>query len=141
MNANTTLFLSILMGLFFSISGFHKLFVPARHKMLVETLKACGVPFLRFNSWFVPSVEFSAGLGMIALPFLSLLSFPFAFELHMLACLGLLCICSVACGTDGMKRIKEWQPIDKADAIDDFLYLPETLYIIVLLAIMFNLAR
>lgn len=114
-------------GLFFLISGYHKLFHPARHKALVETLRANGIPLLSFNSWFVPLVEFGAGSCLFLALFL-----PFLAPLVALASLGLIAICVVACATDGRKRIEEWKPIDKADVLDDWLYLPETLYLVFL---------
>ena len=80
----------------------------------------CGVPCVPAMQWFVPSVELSAGLG---------LAFGF---LTPLAALGLIAICVVATCTDGLKRIRSWQPLDKADAVDDLLYLPEFIYIILL---------
>jgi putative oxidoreductase len=107
-------------GLFFALSGFHKLFNRARHRTLVNTLNDCGVPYVPAMQWFVPSVELSAGLC---------LAFGF---LTPLAALGLIAICVVATCTDGLKRIRSWQPLDKADAVDDLLYLPEFIYIILL---------
>lgn len=103
------------LGTFFVFSGYHKLFNPTRHASLVATLKACGVPFLGFNQWFVPSVEFLGGAALV----LNILP--------ILAASGLLAICSVAICTDGLKRVRAFQPIDPADYLDDFLYLPETL--------------
>ena len=50
-------------GLFFALSGFHKLFNRARHRTLVNTLKDCGVPCVPAMQWFVPGVELSAGLS------------------------------------------------------------------------------
>lgn len=105
-------------GSFFALSGFHKLFNRGRHRTLVGTLDTCGVPCVRVMQWFVPSVELSAGLGL-AFGFLT----PLA---------ALIAICVAATCTDGLKRIRSWQPLDKADAVDDLLYLPEFIYIILL---------
>ena len=114
----------ILIGLFFAISGFHKLFVPARHAALVSTLHASGIPFLRFNSWFVPTVEFVAGAALLFGVF------------SVFAALLLGAICLVATCTDGIKRVlNEYKPINKADLVDDVLYLPEVLYGIMLLTV------
>ena len=52
-----------------------------------------------------------------------------------LAALGLLVIILVAIATSGRQRIKLYKPIDKADRIDDWLYLPETLYAFMLIMI------
>ncbi len=110
----------IVTGLFFALSGLHKLLNRARHQTLVDTLKAFNVPWVSVMQWFVPGVEFSGGLA-VALGFLT-----------PLAALGLIAICIGAIFTDGLARIKSWQPIDKADAVDDFLYLPEVVYVILL---------
>jgi hypothetical protein len=47
--------------------------------------------------------------------------------LALLAPLGLLVVILVAVATSGRQRIKLSKPIDEADRIDDWLYLPETL--------------
>jgi len=52
-----------------------------------------------------------------------------------LAALGLLVIILVAIFTSGRQRIKLYMPIDEADRIDDWLYLPETLYAFMLIII------
>ena len=44
------------------------------------------------------------------------------------AALGLVVICLVACVTDGPRRVESYAPIDAADRLDDWLYLPELLY-------------
>lgn len=108
-------------GFFFAASGYHKLFNKARHNTLVETLKACGIPCVPFFAWFVPLVELFAGLGVM-----------WGF-LTPLSALGLLIICLVALATDGLPKIKDWAPLDWADWIDDVLYLPETLYVLLLI--------
>lgn len=111
------------LGTFFSISGYHKLFNKARHSTLVETLRRCHVPAIRFNQWFVPAVEFLGGLALLT----GILS--------PLAAFGLMAICLVAICTDGVKRLPAMKPIDKADWLDDLLYLPETLYLAMLTVI------
>lgn len=113
----------VALGAFFSISGYHKLFNPTRHATIRATLAACGVPFVPVMCWFVPSVEFSAGLALV--PGI----------LTPLAALGLIAICLVATVTDGLKRIRDWRPIDRADYADDVLYLPEVLYLVMLLTL------
>jgi putative oxidoreductase len=105
------------LGTFFTISGYHKLFNKQRHASLVATLKACHVPLLGFNQWWVPSVEFAGGLALIS------------GILAPLASLGLMAICAIAILTDGLKRIPAEHPLDAADYCDDVLYLPEVLYL------------
>ncbi len=52
-----------------------------------------------------------------------------------LAAPGLLVIILVAGATAGRQRIKAYKPIDEADRIDDWLYLPETLYAFMLIMV------
>lgn len=113
----------VAVGAFFMLSGYHKLFNAPRHRALVDELKALGIPALGFNQWWVPAVEFTAGGGV-------LIGF-----LAPLAALGLLVIILVAMATSGRQRIKVYKPIDEADRIDDWLYLPETLYAFMLIVV------
>jgi putative oxidoreductase len=110
-------------GLFFSISGYHKIFNKERHKALLQTLEADHIPLVKVNQWWVPSVEFTAGAA------LTLGLMP------VISAVLLVVICIVATCTDGLKRIWEWKPIDWADWLDDLLYLPETLYCVLLLMV------
>lgn len=113
----------IVLGAFFAISGFHKLFNRQRHAAFVRELADDRVPRLRFNQWFVPTVEFSGGLALLA------------GMLAPLAALGLLVICLVATCTSGKRRVISYLPIDRADYLDDVLYLPEVLYLVMLAAV------
>ncbi len=113
----------IAVGAFFMHSGYHKLFNAERHRTFVDELMGLGVPAVGFNQWWVPSVEFSAGAAV-------LIGF-----LAPLAALGLLVIIVVAMATSGRQRIKLYKPIDRGDCIDDWLYLPETLYAFMLIII------
>ena len=111
-------------GTFFMLSGYHKLFNPQRHRALADELKELGVHAVGFNQWWVPTVEFTAG-SAIVVGFLA-----------PLAALGLLVITLVAIVTSGPQRIKVNKPIDEADRIDDWLYLPEILYAFMLLTVL-----
>jgi len=113
----------IAVGAFFMLSGYHKLFNADRHRLFIDELKGLGVPALGFNQWWVPSVEFAAG-GAVLIGLLA-----------PLAALGLLVIILVAIVTSGRQRIKLYKPIDESDRIDDWLYLPETLYAFMLIVI------
>jgi uncharacterized membrane protein YphA (DoxX/SURF4 family) len=113
----------IAVGAFFMFSGYHKLFNPERHRSIVEELKALGVPAIGFNQWWVPLVEFAGG-GAVVIGLLT-----------PLAALGLFVIVLVAGATSGRQRLKLYMPIDRADRIDDWLYLPETLYAFMLIFI------
>ena len=110
-------------GMFFMLSGYHKLFNPQRHRALADQLKELGVPVVGFNQWWVPAVEFTAG-GAVVIGLLA-----------PLAALGLLVLILVAIATSGPQRIKLYKPIDQADRIDDWLYLPEVLYAFMLITV------
>lgn len=114
----------IAIGVFFMLSGYHKLFNAERHRSVVDELKALGIHAVGFNQWWVPLVEFSAGgavlIGMLA----------------PLAALGLLVLILVAIVTSGPQRIKVYKPIDQGDRIDDWLYLPEVLYAFMLIVVL-----
>lgn len=125
--------MEVYIGVFFAISGYHKLFNKQRHETLVATFKADGIPFIRFNEWFVPFVEFSAG---------TMLALHLHLYLTALSALGLLVLCAVATLADGLKRVQSYQPIDKADWLDDLLYLPETMICMMLaIALAANVER
>jgi putative oxidoreductase len=113
----------IAVGAFFMLSGYHKLFNAERHRTVVDELKELGVPAVGFNQWWVPLVEFTAGGGVLV----GLLA--------PLAALGLHVIILVAMATSGRRRIKLYKSIDEADRIDDWLYLPETLYAFMLIIV------
>jgi uncharacterized membrane protein YphA (DoxX/SURF4 family) len=113
----------IAIGAFFMLSGYHKLFNAERHRSFVDELKGLGVHAVGFNQWWVPLVEFAAG-GAVVIGLLA-----------PLAALGLLFLILVAIFTSGRQRITLYKPIDEADRIDDWLYLPETLYAFMLIII------
>jgi putative oxidoreductase len=113
----------IAVGAFFMLSGYHKLFNAERHRTFADELRGLGVHAVGFNQWWVPLVEFSAGAAVVV----GLLA--------PLAALGLLVVILVAIATSGRQRIKLYKPIDRADRIDDWLYLPETLYAFMLIII------
>lgn len=110
-------------GSFFVLSGYHKLFNVQRHGVFVEELTSLRVPVVRFNQWWVPSVEFLAGAAVV----IGLLA--------PLAALGLLVIIIIAIATSGRQRLATYKPIDAGDRIDDWLYLPETLYAFMLVMV------
>ncbi len=113
----------IAVGAFFMLSGCHKLFNAERHRSFVDELKGLGVHAVGFNQWWVPTVEFTAG-GAVLVGFLA-----------PLAAFGLLVLILVAIATSGRQRIKLHKPIDEADRVDDWLYLPETLYAVMLIVV------
>jgi putative oxidoreductase len=105
-------------GLLFFLSGRGKLFVPERREQMRETLLAAGVPFPDFNTVFVSTVEFVFG---------SCLVFGLATPL---ACVMLGCVMIVAIATIGVKNIKTKSPVGW---LSEFLYLPEVLYLVILI--------
>jgi uncharacterized membrane protein YphA (DoxX/SURF4 family) len=113
----------IAVGMFFMFSGYHKLFNAERHRVFADELRSLHVHAVGINQWWVPLVEFSAGSAVVIGLFAPL------------AALGLLLIILVASATSGRERIKEFKPIDRADRLDDWLYLPETLYAFMLLMV------
>ena len=107
-------------GLFFVISGAHKLFCKQRHAGLVQTLTADKVPAVWFMQWWVPGWEFAGGAALTV----GLLSVPAAAVLTI--------IMLVATYAEASARVAAYQPLDFADKVDDYLYLPEVVYIILL---------
>jgi uncharacterized membrane protein YphA (DoxX/SURF4 family) len=118
----TLLAIRVSVGAFFVFSGFHKLFNPMRRRDLRATFAADGVrlPIMMF---VVPLGEFLGGLGV-----------TFG-ALTVFAAAGLSILCIGAVVLDGSKRVRAMQALDRADRIDDVLYLPEVLYVLSLLAV------
>jgi uncharacterized membrane protein YphA (DoxX/SURF4 family) len=112
------------LGVFFAISGYHKLFNASRHATLTTTLEGDDVHDVPVMQWLLPSAEFSGGVALI-MGFLS-----------VLAAFGLFLICAGAVAFDAVKRIRAWQPLDRADWLGDLLYTPEALYCIGLTVVM-----
>ncbi len=83
----------IAVGMFFMLSGYHKLFNPQRHRAFADELKGLGVHAIGLNQWWVPTVEFTAGAAVV----IGLLA--------PLAALGLLVVILVAIVTSGPQRI------------------------------------
>lgn len=116
----------VAVGSFFAISGYHKLFVPERHASLTRNLTKNNIPAVGFMQWWVPGWELAAG-AMLAVGLFSAFS---AFVLMV--------ICFVACLCEARERVAAFKPIDIADEIDDYLYLQEVLYLIMLAVTMFS---
>lgn len=112
----------LVLGSFFLFSGYHKLFNQSRRATLESTFKADKV-YSPSLMWAIPLGELFGGAAL-------LLGF-----LTPLACAGLILICAGACAFDGSKRVKQWQPLDWADLVADYEYLPEVLYIVMLIAL------
>jgi len=114
----------VALGVFFAISGYHKLFNASRHATLTRTLQDDGVHGVPIMRWLLPGGEFVGGSALI----IGVLS--------VLAAFGLFVISAGAVALDAVKRIRAWQPLDRADWLGDLLYSPEALYCIGLTVVM-----
>jgi len=112
----------ISLGVFFAISGGNKLFVASRTRQMYETLARAGIPLPHFMTYFVSSVEFLGGCLLL----MGLLS--------SLCCAALIMQMIVAITTVSLATIPAGHSL--LDWLDDFLYLPETMYIIILIWLM-----
>jgi len=83
-----------------------------------ETLAGAGIPFPHFMTYFVSSVEFISGCLLV----IGLLS--------SLCCAALIIQMIVAITTVQLATISKG--LSFLDWLDDFLYLPETMYILIL---------
>jgi putative oxidoreductase len=110
------LLVRVALGLFFAISGANKLFVARQTQIMYETLVAANVPFPRFMTYFVSSVEFIGGC-LLTVGFLS-----------TLACLALLGDMVVAILTTELSKVPKG--LSPLNWLDNFLYVPEVLYVL-----------
>ncbi len=108
----------ISMGLFFAISGWNKLFTAAHWKGLLGAMIATGLPFPKFLSLFLASVEFYGG-ALLTIGFMSTF-FSIALAFAMFVALVTVEIPYVI--PPGLGPL---------DWLDWFLYLPQVLYIII----------
>jgi len=107
----------VLIGVFFCISGATKLFVPAQFKMMEQTLTESHIPLPHANALFVSLVEFVSGAGLLLGLFTPLCA------------IALVIVMIVAIATN---RIQSIQAQGALAWLDDFLYLPEVLYVMIL---------
>jgi len=113
----------VLIGIFFCISGRTKLFVPAQFSVLEKTLVESHIPFPHANALFVATVELACGAGLA---------------------LGLLTpLCAAVLAGDmvvaiATNRIHSIQAKGVLAWLDDFLYLPEVLYTLILVWLIFS---
>ncbi len=112
------LLVRILLGLFFAISGGYKLFVRGRTESMCRTLVEAKVPYPRLMTYFVSSVELVGGIFLI-LGFLT-----------SLASVALIVDMAVATLTTKLSTMQ--RGLSLLDWLDNFLYFPEVLYILLL---------
>ena len=110
------LLIRISTGLFFAISGANKLFVAGGTKPVYDTLVQAKIPFPKLTAYFVSGVEFICG-SLVAVGFLS-----------SPACMVLLIDMVVATVTSAISTMPKG--LSPLNWLDDFLYLPEVLYVI-----------
>jgi putative oxidoreductase len=110
------LLVRVSLGLFFAISGANKLFVAANTQTMYETLVEAKVPFPHLMTYFVSAVEFVGG-SSLTVGFLS-----------SLACVALLVDMLVAILTSKLSAMRKG--LFFLNWLDDFLYLPEVLYVL-----------
>jgi putative oxidoreductase len=113
------LLVRVSIGLFFAISGANKLFVAGSMQTMYETLVEAKVPFPQLTTYFVSSVEFVGG-SLLAIGFLS-----------SLASVALLIDMLVAILTTKLSAMP--QGLSPLNWLDNFLYLPEVLYVLILI--------
>jgi putative oxidoreductase len=113
----------VLIGIFFCISGGTKLFTPAQFGVLEQTLVQSHIPFPHANALLVSTVEFACGAAL-------------ALGLFTPLCAAvLMCDMIVAIATN---RIHSIQASGVLAWLDDFLYLPEVLYTLILIWLIFS---
>jgi putative oxidoreductase len=110
------LLVRVSLGLFFAISGANKLFVAGSTQTMFETLVEAKVPFPNVMAYFVSGVEFVGGCLLTV----GFLSSP--------ACLALLVNMLVAILTTKLSAMPNG--LSPLNWLDDFLYLPEVLYVL-----------
>ena len=110
------LLIRVSIGLFFAISGGNKLLVAGGTKPVYDTLVKANVPFPRQTAFFVSGVEFVGG---------SLLTVGF---LSSPACGALMIDMIVATLTEAVSTLPKG--VSPLNWLDDFLYLPEVLYVL-----------
>ena len=110
------LLVRVALGLFFAVSGANKLFVAGSTQTMYETLVNAQVPFPHWMTYVVSAVEFVGG-SLLAVGFLS-----------SLACVALLVDMLVAILTTKLSAMRKG--LSPLNWLDDFLYLPEVLYVL-----------
>ena len=110
-------------GLLFFLSGRSKLFLPQRREQMRQQLIEAHVPFPQFNAVFVSAVEFVCGVLLVL------------GALTPLACALLACVMIMAITTTAIRNVKASSPLNW---LSEFLYLPEVLYLVILIWLFFS---
>ena len=110
------LLVRVSIGLFLAISGANKLFAAGGMKAIYETLVEAKVPFPHVMTYFVSGVELVGG-SLLIVGFVS-----------SLACVALLADMLAAILTTKLSAMPKG--LSPLNWLDDFLYLPEVLYVL-----------
>ena len=113
----------VAVGLLFFLSGRSKLFVPQRREQMRQQLTEAHVPFPEFNAVFVSTIEVVCGLLLVL------------GALTPLACALLACVMITAITTTAIRNVKASSPLNW---LSEFLYLPEVLYLVILIWLFFS---
>jgi putative oxidoreductase len=113
----------VLTGIFFCVSGGTKLSVPAQFSVMEQTMVQAHIPFPHANALFVSLVEFVCGAGL---------------TLGVLTRLCALMLVGNMIGAVATNRIHSIQASGVLAWLDDFLYLPEVLYVMILVWLIFS---
>ena len=113
----------VLIGIFFFISGGTKLLVPAQFRSMELTMAQSHIPFPHASALFVSLAEFACGGGLV----LGLLT--------PVCAAALVVVMIVAVATNSIHSIEASGAIAW---LDDFLYLPEVLYVMILVWLIFS---
>jgi putative oxidoreductase len=113
----------VAVGLLFFLSGRSKLFVPQGREQMRQQLIEAHIPFPEFNAVFVSAVEFACGLLLVL------------GALTPLACALLACVMIAAITTTAIRNVKASSPLNW---LSEFLYLPEVLYLVILIWLFFS---
>lgn len=113
----------ISLGLFFSVSGYNKLFIPEKHADLIHLMTEIGMPFPEFMALFLGCVEFFGGMLLMAGLFSTLCAI--ALTIAMI----------VAIATVEIDAIIP-KGIGPLDWMSWFLYLPQVMYVILFVWLM-----
>ena len=113
----------VLTGVFFCISGGNKLLVPSQFSEMQQTMIQANIPFPHASALFVSVVEFACGGGLI---------FGLLTPLCAVMLMGdmIVAILTNRIGSIHASGFLAW--------IDDFLYLPEVLYVLILFWLFFS---
>ena len=105
------------LGLFFAVSGYNKLFVPAKHEDLIHLMTEIGIPFPEFMALFLASVEFFGGIFLMLGLFSSVCA------------IALIIAMIVAIVTYEIEHVIP-KGLGFLDWMSWFLYLPQVMYVI-----------